>query len=87
MKTSCLKKSHSRLCKFILGVNKYASNLASKAELGRYPIVISALLHSIKYWLYLNESPIEKKTVDSLFCLKYIRTVVLFQPLVTICCC
>ena len=48
------KKNHSRFCKFILGVNKYAPNLASKAELGRYPVVISALLHSIKYWLYLN---------------------------------
>ena len=46
--------------KFILGVNKYAPNLASKAELGRYPVVISALLHSIKYWLYLNENPFEK---------------------------
>ena len=37
-------------CRFILGVNKYALNLASKAELGRYQVVISAPLHSIKYW-------------------------------------
>ena len=54
------EKNQSRFCKFILGVNKYAPNLASKAELGRYPVVISALLHSIKYWLYLNENPFEK---------------------------
>ena len=60
MKSFCQKKYHTRYCKFILGVNKYASNLASKAELGRFPVIISALLQSIKYWLYLNDNPFEK---------------------------
>ena len=32
------EKIHSRFCKFILGVGKYTSNIASKAELGRYPL-------------------------------------------------
>ena len=59
------EKIHSRFCKFILGVNKYAPILASKAELGRYLVVISALLHSIKYWLYLNENPFEKHSTFS----------------------
>ena len=54
------EKIHSRFCKFILGVDKYAPNLASKAGLGKYQVVISALLHPIKYWLYLNENPFEK---------------------------
>ena len=54
------EKIHTRYCKFILGVNKYAFNLASKADLGRYPVIISALLQSIKYWLYLNDNPFEK---------------------------
>ena len=51
---------HTKFCKFILGVNKYTSNLASKAELERYPVIISVLLQSIKYWLYLNDNPFEK---------------------------
>ena len=54
------EKIHTRYCKFVLGVNKYASNLASKAELGRYSVIISALLQSIKYWLYLNDNLFEK---------------------------
>ena len=43
------EKVHTRFCKFILGVNIYTSNLASKADLGRYPLIIFALLQSIKY--------------------------------------
>ena len=54
------EKVHTRFCKVILGVNKYTSNLASKADLGRYPLIIFALLQSVKYWLYLNENPFEK---------------------------
>ena len=54
------EKVHTRFCKFILGVNKYRSNFASKADLGRYPLLIFALLQSVKYWLYLNENPFEK---------------------------
>ena len=54
------EKVHTRFCKFILGVNKYTSNLAPKADLGRYPLIIFALLQSVKYWLYLNENPFEK---------------------------
>lgn len=54
------EKIHTRFCKFILGVNKYASNIASKAELGRFPMAVSALLQSVKYWLYLLHNPFEK---------------------------
>ena len=50
------EKVHNRFCKFILGVNKYTSN---KADLGRYPLIIFALLQSVKYWPYLNENPLK----------------------------
>ena len=60
MMITCQKKIHSRFCKFILGVGKYTSNIASKAELGRYPLMIFALLQSIKYWLHLNKNPFDK---------------------------
>ena len=53
------EKIHSRFCKFILGVGKYTSNIASKAELGRYPLIIFALLQSVKYWLHLNKNPFD----------------------------
>lgn len=43
-------------------MNKYASNLASRAELGRFPVAVSALLQAIKYWLYLLQNPFEKAT-------------------------
>ena len=46
------EKIHSRFCKFILGVNKYASYLGSKAELGRYQVVISDLFtYLLTYFL------------------------------------
>ena len=48
---------HTRFCKYVLGVSKYASNIASRAELGRFPITIFVLIQSIKYWLYLYDKP------------------------------
>ena len=47
----------NKLCKFSLGVGKYTSNLACRAELGRYPILISACSLAIKFWKNLLESP------------------------------
>ena len=65
------EKIHTRYCKYILGVGKYACNMAPKAELGRFPIAISALLQSIKYWLYLLQNPFEKATRFSYLSLTY----------------
>ena len=45
---------HIFFCKFVLGVGKYSSDIATKAELGRYPIAKNAITHSLKYWLTLN---------------------------------
>ena len=55
------EKIQTRFCTYILGVGKYGSNIASRAELGRFPVAVSALLNSVKYWLNLLQNPFEKK--------------------------
>ena len=52
------EKVHIRYCKYVLGATKYALNIASMAELGRYPISIFVILQSLKYWLYLYKDPL-----------------------------
>lgn len=49
------EKIHTKFCKFLIGVNKYSSNLACKSEVGRYPLAISAMLLSLKYWLHIHD--------------------------------
>ena len=49
------ERIHTKFCKFLLGVNRYSSNLACKSEVGRYPLAISASLLSLKYWLHIND--------------------------------
>jgi hypothetical protein len=46
-----IEKVNNKLCKYILGVGKYSTNLAVKGELGRYPLIISMLSLSVKYWM------------------------------------
>ena len=53
-KTFIPENIHTKFCKFVLGVGKYSSDIATKAELGRYPIAINAITHSLKYWLTVN---------------------------------
>ena len=45
-----IENVHVKLCKFLLGVNKRAVNLAVKWELGRFPIGILCMLQAFKYW-------------------------------------
>ena len=54
------KKIHTKFCKFLIGANKYSSNLACKSEVGRYPLAISATLLSIKYCMHINDDEIPK---------------------------
>ena len=49
-----LERIHPKFCKFLIGVNKYSSNLACKSEVERYPLAISASLLSLRYWLHIN---------------------------------
>ena len=38
-----IEKVHVKFCKFILGANKSAINLAVKGELGRFPVIFYVL--------------------------------------------
>ena len=48
------EKSHSRFMKYILGVNRKASNITVMSELKRYPIYFSVILSMLKYLHRLN---------------------------------
>ena len=43
-----LKKKHLEFCKLYLGVNRKTSNLASRGELGRWPLIIP-ILESLRF--------------------------------------
>ena len=43
------EKLHTKLCKLLLGVNQKTSNIACRAELGRFPIMIEILTNLIAY--------------------------------------
>lgn len=45
---------HIKFCKLILGVHKKATNHAVRGELGKYPLLLTMLSLSIKYWWKLN---------------------------------
>ena len=51
-----IEKVHIKFCKFLLGVNKRAVNLAVKGEVGRFPIGISCMLQAFKYWYHIQPS-------------------------------
>ena len=46
---------HIKVCKILLGVNKKATNNAVRGELGNFPLLISMLRLTIKYWWVLNK--------------------------------
>jgi hypothetical protein len=48
-----IEKLHLKFCKYILGVNIKACNLAVYSELGRYPLFIDATIHTLKYHNYI----------------------------------
>ena len=47
------EKLHTKFCRFLLSVNKKATNAAVRAELGRYSLLPDLLCLSIKYWVTL----------------------------------
>ena len=50
----------------ILGVKKQTSNIACRAEMGRFPLHLEMYVSMIKYWLRLNKTPRNKITADAL---------------------
>jgi hypothetical protein len=49
--TSLIEKLHSKICKYILQVNKQASNYAVRLELGRLPLFVNIVCKMLKYYV------------------------------------
>ena len=49
-----------KFLKWLLGVNKYCSNNACRAETGRFPMKIEAQFTNFKFWLTLTKHPKHK---------------------------
>ena len=49
------EKAHLRFCKSYLALNKHASNLACRAEMGRFPTKIAIYKQILKYWYGLTK--------------------------------
>ena len=49
------EQAHNKL--YVLGVSELSSNVATRAELGRYPMTIDIATLTIKYWQNLIVSP------------------------------
>ena len=45
---------HKKFCKYSLGIGKNASNIASLAELGRFPLSLTIVINIIKYYFHIN---------------------------------
>jgi hypothetical protein len=45
------EKLHSKVCKYVLQVNKNASNFAVRSELGRYPLFINIISRLVNYYV------------------------------------
>ena len=48
------EKLHLKFCKFLLGVSKKATNLATLSELGRFPLHFDIVKAMIRYWYRLE---------------------------------
>ena len=51
------EKLNVKLCKYLLGTGKYSVNDAVRGELGRYPILIKILSHSVKFSQRVEKLP------------------------------
>lgn len=54
------EKIHNKFCKYLLGVHKKASNLASRCELGRLPIINFITKLAFKYFIRLQQLPSDR---------------------------
>ena len=61
--SSPLEKLNIHMCKYVLGVGKRTSNIATYGELGRYPLYIDTVLAIIKYWLHINKDAESDKLI------------------------
>ena len=63
-----LEKLNLKLCKYLLGVNKFSVNHAVRGELGRYPMLINVLDMSVKFkkrvLILSNDNLVKKSCLD-----------------------
>ena len=52
-----IEKPHLKFCKLYLGVNKNASNIACRGELGRFPLLITIQKNIINYLKHILQLP------------------------------
>ena len=57
-KQSSIETFYSKFCKYTLGISKYASNILTLGELGRYPIIIKSVVSGILYWWRLEQGTV-----------------------------
>jgi hypothetical protein len=48
------EKLHLKFCKFVLGVNRKTTNLATLSELGMFPLQFDVIKSMIRYWYRLE---------------------------------
>ena len=63
---SPFEQLHLKFIKMTLGVKKHTSNIAARAELGRFPLFIETQINIIKYWLRLVNLSENRLVVDAL---------------------
>ena len=62
-----IEKTHVRFCKMFLGLNRKASNHATRGEMGSFPLQIVIIGHILTYYYYLNskdDSSIVKQALN-----------------------
>ena len=62
-----IEKTHLRFCKMFLGLNRKASNHATRSEMGSFPLQIVITRHILTYYYYLNskdDSSIVKQALN-----------------------
>ena len=51
---SSIEKAQLQFCKIYLGVNKKASDIACRAEMGQFPAKIDIDTNILKYWMHID---------------------------------
>ena len=64
---SQIEKAHLQFCKRYLEVNNKASNIACRAELGRFPLNITINQKILKYILYIQSKDEESLVKQAFF--------------------
>ena len=49
------EKLHIKMCKYLLEVPRFSTNIAVMGELGRYPLLLEVFFNMIKYWFRLSK--------------------------------